>query len=107
MTYPPGNPSPKSSGLIQLKIAAIILIVLGSFAWLQSAWSVFNRIVFGIPPAPATMSPAGQSGYYIGTNIAVVCAAFSLLLAPVLIFGAAQMLRHRSYGLARICFILA
>ena len=57
------------------------------------------------PPAGAT--PEVVTGFWIGVYASPVLDGIALILCPVLIYGAIQMLRRRSYGFCRLTAILA
>ena len=100
------SPPPPSPAFTQLNVAAIVLIVLASIAWLYGIVNIGVILWKGIPPAPDA-DPARSSGYYVGAYGTIVIFALADILAPVLIFGAAQMLRRRGYGFCKATAILA
>ena len=54
--------------------------------------------------------PTDQSeriGFFVGTVVSYCIALISLLLAPVIIYGAVQMMNGRKMGLAKIASVLA
>jgi hypothetical protein len=108
VSYQGGGPA--SSKLTQLNVAAIILIVVAALSWLYSGADVAVRLWTlsrsAMPPPPAG-SPGFVAGFKAAVYVMIVIGLCSLVLSPVLIVGAAQMLRRRAFAFARISAILA
>lgn len=92
-----------------LKKPAIALIIVGSlngiFGILSLA-AVFLRLA-GVLEMQIPTNEVERMGYYFGTAINIGIAALSLLIAPVIIYGAIKMLKGKSYKLAKTSAILA
>ena len=56
---------------------------------------------------PRLSSDAEKVGYFIGTGSSYAIALLSLILAPVIIFGAIKLMKGQSKGLAKTAAILA
>lgn len=86
---------------IGLLITGIINIFLGLYfivsAGLQIMWGALNRNF---------SSEAEQMGFYAGFFGSTVLGVLSLLVAPVIIFGALQMMKGKKYGLSKTAAIL-
>ncbi len=91
--------------LNKLKIPAIGLITTGGINLLLSILSLLSGLVrlAGISSENSSFSNnAEKAGFIFGTILAYGIAFFSLILAPVIIYGAMQMLKgqNRRYALA-------
>lgn len=103
--YPP---PPVSSVEDKLKAPAIVLIVTGALnaaacllMLLGGVANLANRTI------PAFGSDSERMGYYFGQTLTYGCAALSLLLSPLVIYGGVQMMRGKSYGLACAAAVIA
>jgi len=109
MTEQLSDSPPPSSGKTQLMIGAIILLIFAAIAWLYSVADVIFRFYTlsrgQIPPKVA--EPGYAAGFYGAMYGLIGMDILTLLLAPVLIFAAVQMLRTRKYGFCRTGAILA
>src|SRR3954471_11822501 len=94
------NP-PVSSGMTQLLIAAIILMIVACLACLWGAVDGFFRIpiMMGKMPAPVIM---GQKPSDANIIAFFVLDMINFLLAPVVLFGGIQMLRRKMYAFTRV-----
>jgi uncharacterized membrane protein YfhO len=72
-----------------------ILIILATLSNLMRA----SKIQFG--------SDAERLGYLVSMVVFVLSSLTAIVLSPVIIYGASQMLKVRRYGLARLAAILA
>jgi hypothetical protein len=95
----------KSSYLTQLTVVAIILLVTAALAWCWSALDAVGRafMIMGMvrPPAAFGNVPESANVAFLVVDVIVV------LLAPVILFGGAQMLRHKMYHFVRVAAVLA
>ncbi len=95
--------------LNKLKAPAIGLIIAGAFNAVSGLFflaSVLKRYSQGA--LDRTFSEeAEQFGFYIGFWGTAVLGILGFLVAPVIIYGAIQMMRGRSFGLSRTAAILA
>ena len=92
-----------------LKKPAIALIIVGSlngiFGILSLA-AVFLRLS-GVLETQVPANEAERIGYYFGTAMNIGIAALSLLIAPLIIYGAIKMLKGKNFKLAKTSAILA
>jgi len=102
---PPRLPQ-RSQYLTQLTIIAIVLMVAATVACCWSLIDAYGRylMISGRIPIPTIMgntpSMAQITAFFILDLLVIV-------LAPVIVFGAAQMLRRKMFGFARASMILA
>jgi len=94
----------------KIKTPAIGLIVAGALNGLLGALTLLSGLlrltgISGRETLPA--NDAERYGFYVGTIITYGIGLLSLLVAPIIIYGAIQMMRGRKYGLARASAILA
>jgi hypothetical protein len=91
-----------------LKTPAIALLVFGilngSTGFLALAGGVF-RLLAGGESLP--VAEAERIGFIIGTIITYGVALISLLIAPLVIYGAVQMMGGKKYGISRAASIAA
>ena len=109
--YPPPS---NSSALGQLKAVAIGLIVSGVISEVVIAVDLAFRLYNVSSGKAAAMARGGaapppgfEAGFLIGLYGVAVIEVLGLILTPVMILGAIQMLRLRSYGFAKAAAILA
>ncbi len=102
---------PASLGFASLKIAAIFILVASSLSWIWSLVDGLGRsaVAFGMVPMPAFAGTAGVDPAAIKVLFYsfFVLDIVVLLLGPVVILGAVQMLRRKMYGFVRFTAILA
>lgn len=96
--------------LDKIKAPAICLIVVGALNAAIGVLTLLSGIlrltgINGKETLPA--SEAERFGYYVGTFGSYGLALLSLIIAPVIIYGAIQMMKGRKFGLARASAILA
>lgn len=104
------NPVPSSNPVSNpLQPAAISLIVVGSLNGLLGALGVFSGIIQMISPAekPPFKNSAEEFGYYGGQTGAILISVFSLVAAPIIIYGAVKMMKGASQAWAKASAILA
>lgn len=95
--------------LSQTKVPAIGLIVIGSINGLCGLLMLLSglmRLVDSVEEKIPT-DEAGRLGYYLATGIGYGIGFFSLILAPVIIYGGLSMLKGQKPGLAKTAAILA
>jgi len=93
-----------------LKAPAIALIVAGALNAVIGLLTVLSGLlrlsgINGRETLPT--NEAERFGFYVGTFIAYGGGVLGLLAAPVIIYGAIQMLKGNKYGLAKTAAILA
>ncbi len=92
----------------QIKNPAIGLLIIGIFnaatSFLVLVSGLF-RLVAGIEQLPA--SEAERTGYIIGTVFGYGVAFIGLLISPIIIYGAIQMMSFKKLGLAKMASVLA
>lgn len=96
--------------LNKLKTPAICLIIIGALNGLTSVLTLLSGIVrlAGIGgKEPFSPTDAQKFGYYVGTFISYGSGLLALIAAPIIIYGAIQMLKGRKYGFAKASAILA
>jgi hypothetical protein len=93
----------------QVQPAAICLIITGAFNSALGLLGIISQIIQMSNPAnsPITGSEATRIGYVTGQFMASSNFFLSLVAAPVIIYGAARMLKGSSYGWAKAASILA
>lgn len=94
----------------KLKAPAIALIVVGAFNAVIGALIILSGLLRLTGINGAEMMPANgaeRAGFYVGTFIAYGAGLLTLIAAPIIIYGAIQMLKGNKYGLARTAAILA
>lgn len=101
---------PQNDALQKVRPPAIALIMVGSLnggLGLLILVSGLLRLVGAIDTGPAPMDEAQRAGYLIGTFAGYGIGFISLILAPVIIFGAIKMMKGEKLGLARTAAVLA
>jgi hypothetical protein len=96
--------------LQKLKGPAIALIVAGSLNGVLSLLTLLSGLLRLSGMAGEEKIPTDEAerfGYYVGTFGSYAIASFSLIVAPLVIYGAVQMLNGQKYGLAKTAAILA
>ena len=93
-----------------MKAPAIALIVAGALNAVIGLLTVLSGLlrlsgINGRETLPT--NEAERFGFYVGTFIAYGGGVLGLLAAPVIIYGAIQMLKGNKYGLAKTAAILA
>lgn len=87
---------------IGLLVTGILNILLGLYFIASAAM----RIMWGALDQKFA-SDAEQTWFYVGFFGSTAFGILSLLIAPVVIFGAVQMMKGRKYGLSKTAAILA
>jgi hypothetical protein len=102
-------PPPSSSALVQLKVAAITTIVFASLAWIYSLLEGGFRayILLSGQPMPPMNSGISPEATKVLLIFGLALELLTVLLAPVVVVGAVQMLRRRSFGFVRVSAVLA
>ncbi len=93
----------------KLKLPAIGLLVAGILNALVGGWFVLSVIVqaaMGALNRPF-VSDAEKMGFYAGFFGSGILGLISLIVAPIIIFGAIKMMKGEKYGLAKTASILA
>ncbi|HLG16473.1 MAG TPA: hypothetical protein VJH03_18500 [Blastocatellia bacterium] len=86
---------------------AIGLIVTGALnAMVGLLFTISGVIQLGQGPRGMS-SDAEEAGWYAGAAAALGCGVLSVLLSPLIIYGASQMLKAKNYGLSKTAAILA
>lgn len=96
--------------LQKLKGPAIGLIVAGSVNGMVSLLALLGglfRLGGGMGPETVPSDEAERFGYYAGTFGSYGIALLSLIVAPLVVYGAVQMMSGRKYALARASAILS
>lgn len=94
----------------KLRPPAIGLIVVGSLNGglaILTLLSGLARLAGVIDPSPTPTERAEKIGYLIGTFAGYGVAALSLLVAPIIIYGAIKMMKGEKIGLAKTAVVLA
>lgn len=96
--------------LQKLKGPAIALIVAGTLNGVLSLLTLASGLfrltgIMGEEKLPT--DEAERFGYYVGTFGSYGISSFSLIVMPLVIYGAVQMLNGKNYGLAKTAAILA
>lgn len=88
---------------------AVCLIITGALNAALGLLGVVSGIMQINNPAdrPITGSEAERFGYYVGQSAALIAFLLSLVMAPVIIYGAAKMLNGVGYNWAKTASILA
>lgn len=93
--------------LRKVKAPAIGLIVVGSLNIIWAIISIIYNLSVGLENQ-ANLYPNDQKGfYYAGLIIGFGILFIDLIIAPVIIYGAIQMMKGRKYGLSKAAAILA
>ena len=97
--------------LRKLQTPAIALIVVGAINAVIGVMSLLSGLVRlagsgGRGSAPSR-SGAESLGFYVGTLMGYGISLMALIAAPVIIYGAIQMMKGRKLGLAKASAILA
>src|SRR5262249_15748659 len=85
-----------------LLIIVAIANILSSLFWILGFLSKY----LGQGNQDILESGAYMIGYYIGATVPVAIAITSLVVAPVIIFGAIRMLSAKSYNIAKMAAVL-
>ena len=95
--------------LNKLKAPAIGLIIAGAFNAVSGLYFLVSVLIqYSRGALDRTFSEeAEQFGFYIGFWGTAVLGVLGFLVAPIVIYGAIQMMRGRSFSLARTAAILA
>lgn len=95
--------------LSQTKVPAIGLLVIGSLNGLSGLLMLISGLLrlIGKVDDQIPTDEAGRLGYYMGTGFGYGIGFFSLILAPLIIYGALSMLKGQKPGLAKTAAILA
>ena len=95
--------------LNKLKAPAIGLIIAGVLNAISGLYFLASALIqYSRGALDRTFSEeAEQFGFYIGFWGTAVLGILGFLVAPVIIYGAIQMMRGRSFGLSRTAAILA
>jgi hypothetical protein len=94
----------------KVKVPAIGLIVVGAINFALGLLLVLSgllRLTGIIPGDEIPTAEAERIGYLVGTFGGYAIALLSLIVAPLIIYGAIQMLKGKSYKLAKTSAILA
>lgn len=99
-----------NDGLQKLRAPAIGLIIAGSLNGITGLLALLGGLfrlsgVGGKETLPTEQ--AEKMGFMVGTVGTYIFALLSLMLAPVIIYGAVQMMQGRKPGLAKISSIMA
>lgn len=95
----------------KVKLPAIGLLIAGiingAFAFALLISGIFRLIAFqnGLEKLPA--NEAERIGFYIGSFGGYGIALITLVVSPIIIIGAIQMIRGQKYGLSKAAAILA
>lgn len=101
---------PPNEALQKVRPPAIALIIVGAMnggLGLMTLASGLLRLAGAIDAGPAPMDEAQRVGYLVGTFAGYGVGFMSLILAPVIIFGAIKMMKGEKLGLARAAAVLA
>lgn len=95
--------------LNKLKAPSIGLVVAGAFNAVSGLYFLASALIqYSHGALDRTFSEESeQFGFYIGFWGTAVLGILGFLVAPVIIYGAIQMMRGRSFGLSRTAAILA
>lgn len=98
-----------NDAISQLKTPAIGLIVVGSINFLVGLLTLLSGLLrlAGIAQDKVPTDEAERLGYYMGTGFGYGLGFFSLILAPIIIYGGMKMLSGQKLGLAKTAAILA
>ena len=99
-----------NDALNKLRAPAIALIVTGALNAVIGVLTILSGLLrlSGINGREALpVNEAEKFGFLVGTFIAYGGGALGLLAAPVIIYGAIQMLQGKKHGLAKTAAILA
>jgi uncharacterized BrkB/YihY/UPF0761 family membrane protein len=94
----------------KLRASAIGLIIAGSLNGMTGLLALLSGLFRLTGIAGKETLPSDQAekmGFMIGTIVPYMIAFVSLVLAPVIIYGAVQMMQGKKPGLAKIAAILA
>lgn len=93
----------------QLKMPAIGLILVGSINFLVGLLTLLSGLLrlAGFSEDKVPTAEAERLGYYVGTGFGYGLGFFSLILAPIIIYGGMKMLSGQKLGLAKTAAILA
>lgn len=99
-----------SDNLQKLRAPAIGLIIAGSVNGVSGLIAVLSglmRLTGLAGKETLPMDQAERMGYMVGTIVPYGVSLLSVLMAPVIIFGAVRMMHGKQRGLAKIASILA
>ncbi|MCD9187593.1 MAG: hypothetical protein LUM44_14330 [Pyrinomonadaceae bacterium] len=98
-----------NDALSQTKVPAIGLILIGSINALCGLLMLLSGLLrlIGKVDDQIPTDEAQRLGYYMGTGFGYGLGFFSLILAPVIIYGGFCMLKGQKPGLAKTAAILA
>lgn len=93
----------------QVKVPAIGLIIVGSINAFAGIFLLVSGLIrfFDKTAEQIPTDQAGRFGYYVSTGFGYGIGFFSLILAPVIVYGAVKMLNGEKLGLAKTAAILA
>ncbi len=96
--------------LNKLKTPAICLIVIGALNGLISILTLLGGIARSAGIGGRESLPTKEAerfGFYVGTFAGYGSGLLALVVAPVIIYGAIQMMKGKKYGFAKASAILA
>lgn len=98
-----------NDALSKLRIPAIGLIITGIINLLVGAFLLLSGLVRFFDGVSETIptNEAERFGFFVSTGIGYGIGFFSLILAPVIIYGGMKMLKGEKIGLAKTAAILA
>lgn len=98
-----------NDALQKLQIPAIGLIITGALNGLLGILILVSGLLrlLKVVKDEVPTAEAERLGYFIGTGFGYGVGFFSLILAPLIIYGGFQMLRGKKIGLARVAAVLA
>ena len=93
----------------RLQSPAIALILVGAINIITGLLVLLNRVVnLGKGPARQVLeNPDRLLGYQAWVVTSTLCAVITIIVSPLIIYGAAQMLGARKYSMARLAAILS
>jgi len=95
----------------KIKLPAIGLLVAGiingAFAFVMLIAGFFRLVAYSKGLEQLPTNEAERVGFYIGTIGGYGIALITLLVSPIIIFGAIQMMGGKRYGLSKAAAILA
>jgi hypothetical protein len=92
----------------QVQPVAVSLIIVGSLNAALGLLGIISQLIqISNPRRPVTGSEAEKLGYVTGQFMALLTFFLSVVVAPMVIYGAVKMLNGLSYGWAKAASILA
>ena len=95
----------------KVKLPAIGLLIAGiingAFAFVMLVSGILRLIAFSKGLEKLPTNEAERIGFYIGSFAGYGIGLITLLMSPVIVFGAVQMMRGKKYGLSKAVAILA